>query len=168
MVHKKDRSNSKQRNARMKFVVLTLLSLASCVSVFAQSPYQASLPYQGYQNSRPQFLPVAPSQQYQPVLYSPYFPNQRPADPSQPGMSSMSPGQYTLTNLSTGQAIYVTITPQGQMYTGGPAPANMADAQQQASSQIQPSQSVQQPQSKFGFLKGILEEGLGAASSMGY
>jgi len=80
----------------------------------------------------------------------------------------MTPGQYTLTNLSTGQAIYVTITPQGQMYTGGPAPSDMAQAQQNANSAIQPSQGVQQPSSKFGFLKGILEDGLGAASSMGY
>lgn len=152
----------------MKYIIASLLSLVVCAPVFAQYPYQASLPYQGYQNSRPQFIPVAPSQQYQPAPYSPYFPNQRSVDPAQPGVSSMPPGQYTLTNLSTGQAIYVTITPQGQMYTGGPAPANMAEAQSNANSNIQPSQPLQQPQSKFGFLKGLLEDGIGAASSMGY
>lgn len=152
----------------MKFALLTLLSLIVCAPVFAQYPYQASLPYQGYQNGRPQLVPVAPSGQYQQSPYSPYFPNQRPVDPSQQGMSSMPPGQYTLTNLSTGQAIYVTITPQGQMYTGGPAPADMAEAQQNAGGAIQPTQQLQQPQSKFGFLKGLLEDGMGAASSMGY
>lgn len=149
-----------------EFLVLGLL-LLSCTPAFSQYPYQASLPYQGYQSGRPQFLPVGPAQPYQAQPYSPYFPSQR-VDPSQPGVSSMPPGQYTLTNLSTGQAIYVTITPQGQMYTGGPAPANMADAQQNANSTIQPSQPLQQPSSKFGFLKGLLEDGIGAASSMGY
>ncbi len=150
-----------------EFFAMCLLSM-SCVPAFAQYPYQASLPYQGYQNGRPQLIPVASSQQYQQAPYSPYFPNQRPVDPSQPGMSSMPPGQYTLTNLSTGQAIYVTITPQGQMYTGGPAPADMSEAQQNAGCAIQPTQQLQQPQSKFGFLKGLLEDGIGAASSMGY
>ncbi|MBX9770671.1 MAG: hypothetical protein K2X29_04840 [Candidatus Obscuribacterales bacterium] len=148
----------------MRYFLVVLLSLFPLVPVFAQYPYQANNSYQGYQSSRPQFIPVAPTQQYQPA--SPYFPNQ--VNPAQPGMSSLPPGQYILTNLSTEQAIYVTITPQGQIYTGGPAPTDMAQAQQYANSALQPSQQVQQPQSKFGFLKGLLQDGIGAASSMGY
>jgi len=151
----------------MKHILVGILVALSCTPVSAQYSYQPNQPYLGYRSQSP-YVQSAPLQPYQPAPYSPYFPNQRPVDPSQPGMSSMTPGQYTLTNLSTGQAIYVTITPQGQMYTGGPAPSDMAQAQQNANSAIQPSQGVQQPSSKFGFLKGILEDGLGAASSMGY
>jgi len=127
---------------------LTLLAV-----IFVLGQAVSAQPYQ--QPYMQRFQQYAP--QYNQQQYSPYFPEQQQANPSQPGMSSLPAGQYTLTNNGTGQAMSVTVTPQGQMYTGAAS-----------SSPVQPSQSVEQPKSKFGFLKGILQEGLGAASSMGY
>ena len=71
------------------------------------------------------------------------------AQPQLVGQVNLPPAQYMMTNVTTGQAFYVTVQ-NGQMYLGG----------QQTAPQVMPGQTVI-PQQQGGGFGGMVKNGLG-------
>ncbi len=77
------------------------------------------------------------------------------------GTSTLPPGQYVLTNLNTGLALYVVISQQGQLLAQDPRLLQISAqplSTQQAQQVVQQQQQQQQP-TGFG---GLLKQGLGS------
>lgn len=136
-----------------RLLILAMASTCSVMPAFAQGQYQSlppvapaiqAAPYQsgnyaqqaspyqqaGYGQQASQYQNTAPAQ-YPQVQYQQ---GGGQVDPSVPGNSSLTPGEYVMTNRTTGQNMYVTVTPTGQMYTQDAPPVQAA-----ATPAIQPS-----------------------------
>jgi hypothetical protein len=121
------------------------LLVAVIASLVVFMPAGAQAQYQQPQFGQTQMAP----QQYGQMQFG-----QGQVDPSQPGNTTLAPGQYLLTNLSTGQSVYVIVTPTGQMFTQNP-PAVQGAGQQS----FQPQQPQQQP-GLGAALGGFLKQGM--------
>lgn len=77
----------------------------------------------------------------------------------QAGTSTLPPGQYMLTNMNTGLALYVVINPQGQMLAQDP---RLLQISAQPLSAQQAQQVVQQQEQQPASFGGLLKQGLGS------
>lgn len=92
------------------------------------------------------------------AAYAQFAPQQSQMVPA--GNSTLPPGQYVLTNLNTGLALYVVINPQGQLLAQDPRMLQIS-AQPLSAQQAQVVQQQQQQQQPAGF-GGLLKQGLGS------
>lgn len=121
------------------------LLVAVIASLVVLMPAGAQAQYQQLQFGQTQMAP----QQYGQAQFG-----QPQVDPSQPGSTTLAPGQYLLTNLSTGQSVYVIVTPTGQMFTQNPP------AMQGTGQQALPPQLPQQQPGLGSALSGFLKQGM--------
>lgn len=91
------------------------------------------------------------------AAYAQFAPQQSQMVPS--GNSTLPPGQYVLTNLNTGLALYVVISQQGQLLAQDP---RLLQISAQPLSAPQAQQVVQQQQQQPTGFGGLLKQGLGS------